>query len=95
MPDLETAKGGGIGQGRFVVLPYMSAHLTLKNRVEKGAHFLFFAGGLEFYPAVGEVAHRTRNVKPLRDIPDRPAKAHALDITFVKDLNGCGHASED
>jgi hypothetical protein len=28
-------------------------------------------------------------------LPHRPAEAYALDIAFVKDLNGCSHASKD
>ena len=45
--------------------------------------------------AVAEIAHGTGHIKTLRDVPHRPAKTHALDIAFVKDLNGCRHASED
>jgi hypothetical protein len=95
MPDFEAAKGGGIGQGHFVVLPDVGAELALENRVEKCAHFLFFTSGLEFDATVAEIAHRASDVEPFRDIPNRPAKADALDVAFVKDLNGCRHASED
>jgi len=73
----------------------MSAQLALEDRVEKRAHFHLVAGGLEFHAAVAEIAHRAGDVEPFRDIPDRPAKAHALDIAFVKDLHRCAHASED
>ena len=95
MPDFEAAKGGRIRQRRFAVLLNMSAQLALENGLEEGANFLLIAGGVEFHAPVAEVAHGTGNVKTLRDIPHRPAKAHALDIAFVKDLNGCRHASED
>ena len=95
MPDFEAAKGGRIGQRRFVVLLNMSAQLALEDALEKGADFLLVASYLEFHTAVAEVAHGTGNVKTLRDVPHRPAKADALDIAFVKDLNGCRHASED
>jgi len=73
----------------------MSSQLALEDSLEKGADFLLVAGGLKFHAAVAEVAHRTGNVKTLRNVPYRPAKAHALDIAFVKDLNGYDHASED
>jgi len=95
MPDFETTKGGRIGQGRFAVLLNVSAQLALENGFEKGAHFLVVAGGLKFHAAIVEVANRTGDVKTLRDVPDGPAKAYALDIAFVKNLNGCHHASED
>ena len=73
----------------------MSAQLALENSFEKRADFLLIAGGLEFHATVAEILHGTGNVKTLRDVSHRPAKAHALDIAFVKDLNGCRHASED
>ena len=95
MPDFEAAKGGRIGQWRFVVLLNMSAQLALEDGLEKGSHFFLVAGGLKFHPAVVEVAHGTGHVETLRDVPYGPAKAYALDIAFVKDLNGCRHASED
>jgi hypothetical protein len=95
MPDFEAAKGGWIGQGRFAVLLNMSAQLALENGFEKGAHFLNFAGRLQFHTAIAEIADRTGNVKTLSDLPHGPAEPYALDIAFVKDLNGCRHASED
>jgi hypothetical protein len=95
MPDFEAAKGGRIGQGRFVVLLNMSAQLALQDGLEKSAHFALVAGGLEFNAPVAEISHGARHIETLRDVPYRPAEAHALDITLVKDLNGCGHASED
>src|SRR5256714_8867831 len=95
MPDFEAAKGGGIGRRRFAVLLNMSAQLALEDGFEKGAHFLLVADGLELDAAVAEIAHGTGHVKTLRDVPYRPAKTHALDVAFVKDLNGCRHASED
>jgi hypothetical protein len=95
MPDFEAAKGGGIGQRRFAMLFDMSAEFALENGLEKGADFLLVAGDLKFHAAVAEIAHGPGNVKTLCNVPHRPAKAHALDITFVKDLNGCSHASKE
>jgi hypothetical protein len=95
MPDFEAAKGGGIGQGAFAVLLNMSAELALEDGLEKGAHFLLVAGSLKLYPAIAEIADRPGDVEALCYISDRPAKAHALDVAFIKDLNGCRHASED
>ena len=95
MPDFEAAKGGRIGQRRFVVLLNMSAQLALEDGLKKGAHFFLVSGSQKFHAAVVEVTDGTGQVEPLRDVPHRPAKAYALDIAFVKDLNGCRHASED
>ena len=95
MPNFEAAKGGRIGQGRFAMLPNMSAQLTLEDGVEKGVHFALVTGSQEFYATVWEITDRTGNVETLRDVPHGPAKAHALDIAFVKHLNGCRHPSED
>lgn len=95
MPNFEAAESGRIGQRRFAVLLNMSAQLAVEDRFEEGAHFLLLAGSLKFHAAVGEIADGTGNVEPLRDLPHRPAKAYALDIAFVKNLNGCRHASED
>ena len=95
MPDFEAAESWRIGQGRFAVLLNMSAQLALEDGFEKGAHFFLVAGGQKFHAAVVEVADGTGHVEALRDVPHRPAKAYALDIAFVKDLNGCRHASED
>ena len=68
MPDFETAKGGRVMERRFAVLLNMSAQLALENGFEKGAHFLLFAGGLKFHPAVREIEYGTGHVETLRDI---------------------------
>ena len=73
----------------------MSAQLALEDCVEKRAHFGFFANRDQLDPAIAQVPNRTSYIKTFRNVPDRPAKAHALDIAFVKDLNGSAHASED
>jgi hypothetical protein len=73
----------------------MSAQLALENSLEKGLHFFVLASGQKFHAAIVEVADGTGHVETFRDVPHRPAKAYALDITFVKNLNGCRHASED
>jgi hypothetical protein len=95
MPDLKAAKGRGIRQGRFVVFPDVTAKLALEDRIKKVADFVFFARSLKLDPAVGQIAHRPGYVEALGDVPNRPAKPHALNIAFVKDLHGCAHASED
>ncbi len=77
------------------VLLNMSAQLALQNRFQKRAHFFVVAGNLEFYAAVAEIADKAGHVETLRDVPNRPAKANALDVAFVKNLNGCAHPSED
>ena len=73
----------------------MSAELALKDRFEKSAHFFFVASGLQFHATVWKIADKPGYIETFRDIPDRPAKADALDIAFVKDLYRCAHASED
>ena len=95
MPNFEAAKRRRIGHGRFAMLLNMSPQLALQDRFKKGAHFFFVAGRLQFHATIAEIANETGHVKTLRDVPDRPAKANALDIAFVKHLHGCAHASED
>src|SRR6266513_492988 len=95
MPDFEAAKGGRIRERRFAVLLNMSAQLALEDGLEKVADFILVAGGLEFHASVAEIAHGTGHIEPLCDLSYRPAEAHALDIAFIIDLNGCRHASKD
>ena len=73
----------------------MGAQFALEDRFEKGAHFLLVAGRQKFHAAVAEIAHGAGNIETFRDVPYGPAKTHALDVAFVKHLNGCRHASED
>ena len=95
MRDFETTEGGRIGQRRFGLLLNMRSQFALANGFEEGAHFLCFAGDQQLDPAVLQIALRTSDVETLRDLPDRITEPDALDVTFVKDLNGCRHASED
>ncbi len=73
----------------------MTAKLAFQDRVEERAHLVLFAGGLELDPAIAQVADGAGNVEPLRYLPDRITEADALDVAFIKDLNGCRHAPED
>jgi len=73
----------------------MSAQLALEDRFQKIAHFLFVAGRLQFHASVAQIADEAGYIKAFRDVSDRPAKANALNIAFVKDLHRCAHASED
>lgn len=75
------------------MLPDMSAQFTLPDGIEKGPHFLFFAGGQKLDPAVAQVPHGSGDIEPFRYMPDRIAEADPLDIAFVKNLNGSGHAT--
>jgi hypothetical protein len=92
VPDFETTEGGGIGKGGFGVLLNMRAQFTLANGFEERAHFMLFAGRQELDPAVRQIAHRTSHVEALGNLPDRVTKTDALDVAFVKDLDGCSHA---
>ena len=95
MPNFETAERRRIGERRFAVLLNMSAQLALQDPVKESADFRFVAGRLQFYPAVAQVPDKPGDVETFRDVTDRPAKADPLDVTLVKDLHGCVHASKD
>ena len=95
MPNFETAEGRRIRQRFFCVFANVAAKLALQNSFEERSHFVLFARGLELDPAVGKVADPACDVVALCYVPDRVTEADALNITFVKDLNGCRHASED
>jgi hypothetical protein len=95
MPNFEAAEGGNVREGFFAVLSDVSAEFALQNRLEERADFFFVPGDLELHPAVLEIPYETSHVETFRHVPDGPAKAHALDIAFVKDLHRCAHASKD
>jgi hypothetical protein len=87
MPDFETAKFGGVGERCFGLLPDVSTQLALADRFQKGAHFVFFSCREELDAAVAEIPHGTRDIEAFRDLPDGIAKADALDVSFVENLN--------
>lgn len=87
MPDFEAAKSGRVGEGRFGVFLYMAAQFALQDRVQKCAHFVFFASREKFHPAVAQIPDGAGHVKAFGDVPDRIAKANSLDVALVKDLN--------
>jgi hypothetical protein len=95
MPDFEAAEGGWIGERRFGLLLNMSPKFALANRFQEGTDFVILAGGQQLDAAVRQIAHRTGYVESLGDLPDRITKAHALDVAFVKNLDGFDHAIED
>jgi len=95
MPDFETVESRRVSQRGFRVLPDESAQFTLQNCFQKCSHFILFAGRQKFHSAIAEIAHRTGDVEAFRYLLDGITKANALDVAFIKDLNGCGHASED
>ncbi len=95
MPDFESAEGRRIRQRFFCVFTNVTPKLALQDSVEERAHLVLFAGGLELDPAVGQVPDRPGNVEAFRYLPDGITEADALDVAFIKDLNGCRHAAKD
>ena len=92
MPDFEAVESRGVGEWSFGVFPDMAAQFALQDRVQKCAHFLFFAGCQKFHPAIAQIPDGPGYVKAFGYVPDRIAKANSLDVALVKNLNGCAHA---
>ncbi len=65
----------------------MGAELALHDGVEESAHFIFFATDLKLNAAIGQVPHPAGEFETFGDVPHRPAKADALHIAFVKNLD--------
>jgi hypothetical protein len=91
IPDFETAKVGGIGKRCFGMLPDVGAQLALADGFHEGAHFVFFARGHELDAAIAQIPHGTCDIEALGYVPDGIAKANALDVSFVENLNRRDH----
>ena len=57
MSDFKAAEGWGVCQGRLAVFSDVAAELAVKDRGEKGAHFLLFARREKLDAAIGQIAH--------------------------------------
>ncbi len=93
MPDFETAEVGRIGKRRFGMLLDVRAKLALRDRLEERSHLALLAGCLECHSAITEIPDGARDVEPLRDLLYGIAKADALDVSFVENLNGSDHVT--
>jgi len=94
MPDFETPEVGRMGKGVFGLPLDVGAQLALADGGEERTHLGIFASCLEFYSAIGQISHGAGDIEPFRDLPDGVAKADALDVPFVEDLDGGDHGSQ-
>ena len=93
MPDFETAEAGCIEKRRFGMLLDVCAKFALHDRLKERSHLALLAGCLECHSAVTEIPDGARDVEPLRDLLYGIAKADALDLSFIENLNGSDHVT--
>ena len=88
MANLEAAEGRWICQGRFGMLPNMSAQFALPDGFHESADFFVFARSQHLDATVAQVPHGSDDIESLRELPDGVAEANALDVAFVENLEG-------
>src|SRR3954463_1637798 len=86
LPDLESPHLRRRRQCRLLLLADVRSKFAGLNCVEERWHFAVVAADLHFYPPVGKVSDPAGNVEALGNVADRPAKAYALNVTFVENL---------
>lgn len=86
MTDLESTRGGRLGESGFDLFSNVRAEMTLPNRFKESAHFRFFPRDLQLDPAIVEIAHPADDLKTFGYVLDRPAKTDALDAAFEENL---------
>ena len=88
MPNFEAAESWRVGEWSFGLFPDMGAQFALQDSFQKGADFIFFAGGQKLDPAVAQIPDGAGDIESFGYLPDGIAKTNALDAALVKDLNG-------
>src|SRR4029077_11489617 len=86
MTNLETVRLDRCFQFVLSRFADVRVQFALTNRIDKRMHFALLPSDLHLDAAINQVAHPTDNIEALRDAPDGPAKADALNTSFVKYL---------
>src|SRR5262245_28001963 len=86
MTNLKTARDRRLGENGFGLFANMCAEVALPDRLEESSNFRFFARDLQFDPAVRQVTDPADDVEAFGYVLHRPAKTHALDAAFEKNL---------